>query len=126
MSGILGVLLGQSGAPGFINPSAGWPSATSPGGASLNVNNDGTFSGSGSPGGNWVFPATAEIAAGYQIKVDETSGTFTTGTTGTWQDLSTSRSWSAISTAVTFTLSIREKATTIVRLTLVDEILDGT
>ncbi len=127
MPGVLAVFMGTAGAPGIINPSAGWPSAASAGGASLNVNNDGTFSGSGSLGGNWVVPTTAAIAALYQIRVDATSGSFSSGTTGTWLDLGTTRSWSRNSgSSVTFTLSIRELATQQVRITLAGEELDAT
>ena len=126
MSGIL-MAAGSGGIPGAINSSAGAYSAASSGGASLNVNNDGTLTGSGHPGGAWLSPAVAAFAAEYQVKVDATAGAFTTGTTGTWLDCSTTRSWSRDpGSVVTFTISFREKTTGIVRATLAGEELDAT
>jgi hypothetical protein len=127
MSGVLAALGGGGRAAGSINQSAGWPSAASAGGASINVNNDGTFTGSGSGGGNWVTPTNAAVAALYEIRVDATAGSFSTGTTGSWLDLGTTRSWSRnAGSDVTFTLSIREKGSGVVRVTLVGEVLDAT
>lgn len=117
MSGVLAAALGF-GAPGLLNQSS-WADAADPGGASLNVNNDGTFDGSGSPGGDWVTPALASVAAFYQIKVDATSGSFSSGTTGTWLDLSSTQSWSRnAGDSVGFALQIREKLSTLVRLSI--------
>ena len=88
--------------------------------ATWQLNNDGSLTVSGSSG-NWVTPATAGVAALYQVKVDVTLGSFSTGTTGSYLDLSTTRTWTIVSAgdpeSVTFTVTIREKATGIVRRT---------
>ena len=113
VSGIL-VLIG--GAPGVINSSI--PGASGSGIAGIVLLNDGTYTSSGSAGGNWVTPATTAIAALYQAKTDVTAGTFSNDpSAGSWLDLSSTRLWDKqVAGTVTFTLSIREKATGIVRL----------
>lgn len=124
--GQLLMALMSAGSPGVINQTPGWPSGTDPGGVTLSVANNGGYSVSGgSPAsGTWVTPAVAEVIAYYQIKVDATSGSFSSGTTGTWLDLTSTRTWTRDAGAdVEFTLSIREKATTRVRLTLTDQAL---
>lgn len=127
MSGALALRLGLTGAPGVINRNAGAYSAAQSGGASVNVNANGTLSGSGHPGANWVTPTNSTTAAAYQVKVDATAGTFSLGTTGTWIDCSTGPGWSkAVTGSVTFTISFREKATTLVRATIAGEVLDAT
>lgn len=114
-----GVLVMDHGAPGVINQSL-------PSGSALNTNaawglaNDGTYSISTGLTGNWVSPASTTLAAFYQVKVDLTAGEFDGGPpTGEWLDLSTNRSWALsyleVSNQVTFNVSIREKATGVVR-----------
>ncbi|MEO8467978.1 MAG: hypothetical protein ABI640_21880, partial [Gammaproteobacteria bacterium] len=93
------------------------------------LSNDGTYSvGDGAGGanvGNWVTPATAVVAAYYQIKTVVNSGSFSTDpSAGSYIDLSSSRTWtkSAVGT-VNFTVTIREKASGIVRQTYASSII---
>lgn len=126
MPGVLGVLLGVGGAPGAIT--VGSFDASDPAGCALQLNNDGTFALTGTPGGAWVAPASAAVAAFYQVKVDPTSGSFSGGSaTGTWLDLSTTRGWvRSAGDQVTFTISFREKATGLVRATLTGQLFNAT
>jgi len=107
----------MGGAQGVINGAI--PDASNSGLAGIVLLNDGTYSSSGNSNGNWVTPATSVIAAQYQAKTDVTAGTFSNDpSAGGWIDLSTSRTWDKqVVGTVTFTLTIREKATTIVRST---------
>lgn len=64
--------------------------------------------------GPWVTPTT--IASNYESRATVISGSFTSGTFGTWQALSTSRSWNVTRTTIgtsvaSMTLEIREAAT---------------
>src|SRR3990167_2007421 len=115
---LLRALIG--GAPGVINAALPNGSVAGSATATWQLNNDGSLTVSGSSG-NWVTPATAGVAALYQVKVDVTLGSFSTGTTGSYLDLSTTRTWTIVSAgdpeSVTFTVTIREKATGIVRRT---------
>lgn len=119
MSGALAVLLGMSGAPGVINGAL--PDSTSSvGGAGFELQNDGdcvASNGAGTSTVDWVSPSDTTTAAYYEVKVDATSGAFSSGTTGTWLALSSSRSWTINTGSVTFDVSIREAATAIVRTT---------
>jgi hypothetical protein len=54
--------------------------------------------------GNWVVPGTS--ASNYEALVTVTSGTLTTGTAGTWQALSTTRSWSRNRTTTGITIAV--------------------
>jgi hypothetical protein len=76
---------------------------------------------------DWVSPADSKIAAFYQVKVDPTSGSFTSGSaTGTYFDCSSNPSWSKSGGGVvTFTATIREKVTGLVRQTYVGLTLSG-
>src|SRR5262245_12007188 len=85
------------------------------GGCSLTLVSDGTYSLTPSGSGNWVLPATSAVAAFYQVRVTVLSGALTSGTTGTWLDLTSSRSWSETVSQSDILLEIREKATGIVR-----------
>src|SRR5438105_3247551 len=91
------LLLEASGAPGVIqNIGAGSAGA---GSASFGLTNAGALTINGVGSGSWVLPASVGIAAGYEVKVDVTSGAFTGGdVTGTWLALSASRSWSRVGT----------------------------
>lgn len=116
MSGALAAVVGSAGgAPGAINGAL--PNGSGVGSASWQLKNDGTYVISGQANANWVTPAAAAVAAFYQVKVDNTGGAaFDTGTLGTWEDLSSTRTWTLASPGVAaFTVSIREKATGIVR-----------
>lgn len=44
--------------------------------------------------GDWITPQTN--MANFECRVDMTSGSLSSGTTGAWQSLSTSRSWSLV------------------------------
>lgn len=112
--------LGLGGAPGVINgalPNGALAAAT----ATWRLNNDGTYTIDGQPAGNWVTPASATVAAFYQVKVDITLGAFSTGTTGSYVDLSSTRTWTMDSAgdpeSVTFDVTFREKAAGLVRST---------
>lgn len=119
MSGVLGVLLGVGGAPGAINGAL--PDSTSSvGGAGFELQNDGdcvASVGAGTGTVDWVTPSDTTTAAFYEVKVDATSGAFSSGTTGTWLALSSSRSWTIATGSVTFDVLIREAATGLVRTT---------
>jgi len=70
--------------------------------------------------GNWVVPGTS--ASNYEALVTVTSGTLTSGTSGVWQALSVTRSWSRnrTSTGITtagITVDIRLIGTTTVLTT---------
>lgn len=67
----------------------------------------------------WVTPQNSTYAALYQVKVDVTSGSLDLGTTGTWLDCSTTRSWvkTTVGTVV-MTFSFREKGSTVVVRTI--------
>lgn len=123
MSGALAALL-FSGVPGVFTSSLVGESEASP--ALWSVLNDGTYTSNTESLGVWVTPATSAVAALYQVKVDATSGAFTTGTTGTWLDCSSNQSWTKILGSVTFTVSFREKASGIVRKTQTGIVLQGT
>lgn len=88
--------------------------------SSFGLENDGDLTINGVDGGSdWVLPANATVAAFYQVKVDVTSGSFTSGdSTGSYLDLSSSRSWTRTGTGtVNYNVTFREKATGIVRST---------
>lgn len=89
------------------------------GSSSFGLVNDGSLTINGSGSGNWVLPASSAVAAFYQAKVDVTGGSFTSGdSTGSYLDLSTSRSWTrAGAGTVNYNVTFREKATGIVRST---------
>jgi hypothetical protein len=105
------------GTSGVINTAL--PNGSAAGVAEFNLGNDGSTAISGNATGTWVAPATATIAAFYQVKIDATSGSFFSGTTGTWLDMSSNRQWTTQTPdpAVTFTISFREKASGTVRST---------
>lgn len=118
MSGALATLLGSSGAPGIINASL--PNGSNAGSSDWTLANDGSGDTGDGAGGalffNWVLPPSAVIAAFYQVKVDVTAGAFSVGTTGVFLDLSVTRGWTkTVPGTVTFTVTIREKATGVVR-----------
>lgn len=105
-------------APGVI---AGVVSGSSSSGAAgLDIENDGDYvvsNGAGVANGEWVTPSNTIIAAFYEVKIDPTSGTFDSGTTGSYVSLDSTRAWSKDSGTVTFDATWREIATGIVRLT---------
>lgn len=117
MSGVLAAMLGSSGAPGQIN------GGFTPGGTAAIIF-DMSFSNAGAYGDpnqslSWVTPATAAVAAYYEIRVDVTGGAFDSGdSTGAWVALSTSRLWrkNTVGT-VNFEVRIREASTQTVRQT---------
>lgn len=118
MSGILLAMAGMSGSPGAVNGAPN--SSSSIGAAGWELQNDGDYvvsSGAGTATADWVTPSETTIAAFYEVKVDATSGSFDSGTTGTYLSLNTTRSWSKNSGTVEFTYTIREIATGIVRKT---------
>jgi len=115
MSGALSVVASLAGAPGTINMADVFNSAGAP--RTFDVNADGTYDIGSDTAISYVVPATAGIAAFYQVKVDVTAGAFSSGSsTGTWIDCSSAPSWvkSAAGT-VSFDVSFREKATGLAR-----------
>lgn len=116
------MLLAAGGVPGTIQ-SVNSISGASP--CDYTVKNDGSIESLGVGNGTWLSPANSAIAALYQVKVDATSGAFDSGTTGTWLDCSTSRSWLKSGGTVTFTISFREKATGNVRNVQTGVTLEG-
>ena len=118
MSGATQIFMAMmGGAPGVIMSAS--PDGVGTATATYQLKNDGTYAISPSETGNWVTPASSTIAAYYQVKVDVTLNSFSTGTTATWLDLSTTRTWTLDSAGdletVTFDVSFREKASGIVR-----------
>lgn len=114
MAGVLAAMIGLGAVPGAIQSlGAG---AGGPGNSSFGLTNAGALTINGVGSGSWVLPAIAAIAAYYQVKVDVTSGAFTSGdATGAWLDLSTSRAWARTGAGtVNYNVSFREKATAIV------------
>jgi len=60
---------------------------------------------------NWASPTTTGIGSSYWVRVTPTSGTFTSGTTGSWVSLSSGQAWSKNTTGsgtatVLYTLEI--------------------
>lgn len=105
---------------GIVNTSLPTSSTGTAGVAVYSIGNTGvlTYSvGAGSPTVNWVTPTNAAVAARYQVRVVVTSGAFSSGpAANTWHDCSTTRTWSVGSgNSVSFTITIREKATGIER-----------
>ena len=75
----------------FFDGSVGGPSAScglrfSRNGALVNTNGAGNVSLT-----NWWLPTTSTIGDSYEVKCTLSSGSFSTGTSGTWQTISTDR-----------------------------------
>lgn len=109
---ITAIMGAMGGAPGVINDNI--PSGSNEFSAALRILADGTGDVANGAGGanpfDWVTPATEEVAAFYEVRVDVTSGAMSSGTTGQW--LQPSQSWILIGAgSVTFTLSFRERIT---------------
>jgi len=91
--------------------------------ATLRLDADGDIMGSNGAGtsvtsdrGDWINPKSAAGGA-YECRVTVTSGTLTSGTSGSWQALSSDRSWAVTQASIgnktcVFTLEIREVANT--------------
>jgi hypothetical protein len=103
------------GVPGVLNPTI--PGNSGVGNASWQLNSDGSYTITGAAAGGWVSPQFAGIGAHWEVKVDPTSGTFSSGdSTGVWLSLSTNRAWNRTTpSTVIFTASFREALTDIVR-----------
>lgn len=54
------------------------------------VGSAGTVVATGDPGYTWLLSG---VNSDYDVKVDATSGSFSSGTTGTWLNLATGRTW---------------------------------
>ena len=81
------------------------------------VGNGNTAKGDITPNPGWYAPTTGSIGSTYEIRVTSTFGTFSTGTSGTWLALSSARTWTVSTSGfktVTFTIEIREAATSTV------------
>ena len=81
------------------------------------VGNGNTNDGDITPNPGWYTPTTTSVGSTYEIRVTATTGTFSTGTTGSWLALSSARSWTVntnTSKSVTFTIEIRVTSTSTV------------
>lgn len=102
--------------PAYLSVSDNVPSGTST--ASFTLNSGGTYSSVGSlfaPSGTWQ--TGTGTGSSYDARMTVSSGSFTSGTTGSWISLSSNRTWSLSTTgaaSVTGTLEIRDAATTAV------------
>lgn len=91
--------------------------------ATMAFNSDGTYAaGDGTPSGNWATPGSVGIGTGYDIRWSTVSGTLTTGTAGTWQSLSSNRTYgrdrSGVGSAQAVgTVEIRDASTLVVLTT---------
>jgi hypothetical protein len=65
--------------------------------ATVTLNTDGTSSSSGSGTGNWSRPGAVPSAS---VRCTVTGGSLSSGTTGTWLALSSSRSWTRTRTTL--------------------------
>jgi len=79
---------------------------------SAEIQNDGDHVFGDGAGGaateDWVTPSTALVAANYEVRVDPTSGSFTTGTINTWLACTSSHTWTYAGVGtVTFDMSFR-------------------
>lgn len=102
-----------SGPPGQIQNVA---SAFGFGSAVLSLLTDGTYTASGSAGGNWVEPPAA--AEHWEVRASLTAGSLSSGATGSWLDFSSNRSWATTGNeSATMTLEWRDKYTGTVRHT---------
>jgi len=62
--------------------------------ASLTIASNGTYTVSdGDPTGNWATPGASGIGSGYEVRWTVVSGSLSGGTSGTWQSLSSSRTY---------------------------------
>lgn len=85
--------------------------------ASFTMNSNGTYSSVGnlsSVSGTWQ--TGTGTGSSYDVRVTLITGTFSSGTTGTWVSLSTTRSWSCVQSSPGFkytnaTLEIRDAST---------------
>jgi len=110
MSGVLASRMG-SGPPGTL--AAALSNSSNAISCSADIQNDGEHVFGDGIGGAateaWVTPTVAAVAAAYEVRVDVNSGTFSTGTTGTWLACSTSRAWTKVgSGVVNFNMSFRQ------------------
>lgn len=124
MTGAVAATLGMGGAPGAFTATLSSVSGASP--CDYTVKNNGKIQSLGVDLEDWITPANATVAAYYEVKVDATSGAFSSGTTGTWLDCSSDRSWIKSAGVVTFTISFREKSSGLVRKTQTGLTLEGT
>jgi hypothetical protein len=114
MSGILGILMGVGGAVGVISGFASHANAA--GAAGLTLQNDAVSLMSGASNGTWVTPATAGVAAQWEVYATVTAGSIDSGTTGSWLSLGTSRAWSKTSVG-TATLTFQWRQAGVLRAT---------
>lgn len=109
MSGILMAVMGAGGATFLIKSDLyndmGVFGVDSSAGVTFRVNSDGTVLVDGDVMGtfdtyNWIDPTTGSSA--YYVRATTTSGSFTSGTTGTWLALNTNRTWVLRTTTLGF------------------------
>lgn len=104
MSGILGALAGSggnrlsiSGVSITSNATSPTPSVASYELTSAGDINRGTTQGGTVDIGDWIAPKAA-AGAGYECRATVTSGALSSGTTGSWLNLGTTRTWSVVET----------------------------
>lgn len=119
MSGATAMVLMPKHPPGSINSELPDSDNADPGQAEITFDNDGTYDyieAGGAVSVNWVTPATAGIAAQYELQVNVNSGTLTSGTVDSWLALSSDRFYvkSGVGSCE-LRVRIREAGSTIVR-----------
>lgn len=117
---LLGMCVGKH--PGTIQS---LPYISSPGGGSLSLLADGTWSGTGAGAGLWVIPAV--YASRWEVYAEILSGAVASGTTGSWIDISTARTWTVTNGGTVFAqirFHFRDKNTLVTWATR-DVTLDG-
>lgn len=80
-----------------IEAIAAAPSAAN---ATVTFNRNGTWSASDGQSGYWILPAAADVGDGYEIAWQAGVGTLTTGTSNTFQALSSARTYGRIRAGV--------------------------
>lgn len=101
--------------PGTLNVTV--VASPGPANAAITFAADGTYTSTdGTTNGNWFAPTTGGVGSGYEIRWTVVSGTLTTGTTGTWQSLSSPITYGRNRVALGFvtavgTVEIRDAST---------------
>lgn len=117
MSGVLAMLMGVTGPEPVVTLAADYnPTSTAldpeDASASFQLQSDGDIISGVSDAGDWLVPKSA-APSDYEAKITMTSGTLSSGTTGSWVALSSTRTWTlnrttpGLSTAIG-TLEIRK------------------
>lgn len=100
---MLQMLMGSSG--GVVSPlpgGAAFDFAASPSSASASVSfgTDGSISLTGGGSQSWFSPNVAGVGASFWVRATLNSGAVSSGTTGSWLQLNSSRSWTCNRTGI--------------------------